>query len=309
MGLNQLHNVVGIDVGPALSLVVGGNKPYYEVVGFPRLRSIELMKAASRNSHQLIVSEEVYLALRPRHFDFDDRNPIQVMPGLVGYSLRKINPNSVQSTSQQSPRYLQDFEPHKDVGSSAESTEDEEAEPGSNARLIDETTQSTTLPTMDTSPLPSRSKPAELHSLSFFAQQNQRFGGNRMSSPKHSMFNSMNSSISSELYSIDLSVETDSEMEWITPEMLVYNRVQKHRNQNNNSATGARSLNQRPTYKGDHAKQYSDFSEVENVKGSNISSRLRRKRWVLFKVCNGVVKFQLSSTVVKKRPKDTWMAE
>lgn len=34
------------------------------------------------------------------------------------------------------------------------------------------------------------------------------------------MFSSMHSSFSSELYSIDLSVETDSEMEWITPEML-----------------------------------------------------------------------------------------
>lgn len=35
------------------------------------------------------------------------------------------------------------------------------------------------------------------------------------------IFASMNSSFSSEVYSIDIGVETDSEMEWITPEMLL----------------------------------------------------------------------------------------
>lgn len=66
-------------------------------------------------------------------------------------------------------------------------------------------------------------------------------------------------------------------MEWVTPEMLVYDRLQKHRRQNNQSAAGAVSLleNHRTTYKGDHAKQYSDFSEAENIRGS---SRFRRKR-------------------------------
>ncbi|VDK51413.1 unnamed protein product [Gongylonema pulchrum] len=38
------------------------------------------------------------------------------------------------------------------------------------------------------------------------------------------MFASMNSSFSSEVYSIDVGVETDSEMEWITPEMLIYEK-------------------------------------------------------------------------------------
>lgn len=68
-------------------------------------------------------------------------------------------------------------------------------------------------------------------------------------------------------------------MEWITPEMLVYDRLQKQRRQNNHSAAGAVSLNQRTSYKGDHAKQYSDFSEAENIRGTSMSSRFRRKRY------------------------------
>lgn len=73
-------------------------------------------------------------------------------------------------------------------------------------------------------------------------------------------------------------------MEWVTPEMLVYDRMQKSRHLNNHSAAGAVSLleNQRTTYKGDHAKQYSDFSEAENIRGASMSSRFKRKRY--FKV-------------------------
>lgn len=272
-------------------------------MGAPRLRSIELMKAAPRYAQKLIISEEIYLALRPRHFvDFDDKNPIQVAPGLVGYSFRQVSStnnlpkNSANfqpppSTSRSNPnaRYEQEFAPHKDFGSSAESTDNEDADV--NMRLIEETTQSTTLPTFDTNS-PQLSRPPDLHSLSFFAQQNHKSEGQPMS-PKHSMFDSMNSS-ASELYSIDLSVETgrfglkkwckvlknflDSDMEWVTPENLVYDRIQKHRRQNNQSAAGTVSLmdnQQRTTYKGEHAKQYSDFSEIENIRGS---SRFRRKR-------------------------------
>lgn len=212
---------LGVDVGPALSLIIGGNKPYYDVVGTPRLRSIELMKAASTHTQKLIISEEVYLALRPRHFDFDDKNPIHVSHGLIGYGFRQsqLQNNNSQPTNSQLPpastnrslqnsHYQQEFAPHKDVGSSAESTDAEDVD--QEVRLIEETTQSTTLPTLDTnSPVATHStKPFDLHSLGFFTQQNQQKDGQQMGSPKHSMFNSMNSSISSELYSIDLSVET-----------------------------------------------------------------------------------------------------
>lgn len=203
----------GIDVGPALSLTIGANKPYYEVMGAPRLRSFELMKAASRNAQNLIISEEVYLALRPRNFNFDDKNPIQVAPGLIGYGFQQVDPQNNPSenrTKFQPPpstsrpnKYQQEFAPHKDTGSSAESTDDDDVE--LQMRLIEETTQSTTLPTLGTNS-PLLSKPPDLHSLSFFTQQNHK-SDDQLISPKHSMFDSMNSS-ASELYSIDLSVET-----------------------------------------------------------------------------------------------------
>jgi hypothetical protein len=210
--------ILGIDVGPALSLTIGGNKPCYELMGAPRLRSIELMKAASRNAQNLIISEEVYLALRPRHFDFDDKNPIRVAPGLIGYGFRQVYPQTKapdNSANFQSPppnscpnsKYQQEFAPHKDIGSSAESTDDEDIQ--MHMRLVDET-QTTNLSTLDTSS-PQFSRPPDLHSLSFFAQQNQKSDGQPMS-PKHSMFDSMNSS-ASELYSIDLSVETGKHFE------------------------------------------------------------------------------------------------
>jgi hypothetical protein len=257
-----------------LSLIVGGNKPHYDIVGVPRLRSIELMKAASKNTQKLIISEEVYLALRPRHFDFDDEHPIQVSQNLIGYGFRQANPSMITSEYQnhqlpstsnsKPPNNHSDFGAHKDTGSSAESTDMDDIDP--NMRVIQETTRSTALNTSI-----KYSKPSDLHSLSFFAPNKEESRSNF--SPKNSMFNSMNSSISSELYSIDLSVETDSEMEWVTPEMLVYDRMQKR--------SGATSLleNQRTSYKGDHAKQYSDFSEAENIRGASMSSRFRRKRY------------------------------
>lgn len=214
----QLDICIGIDVGPALSLVIGGNKPYYEVVGNPRLRSSELMKTASKHTQKLIISEEVYLALRPRHFDFDDKNPIHVSQGLTGYGFRQLMLPNNPTTSQQQPpsvnppplnnHHQQEFAPHKDVGSSAESTDAEDAD--QEIRLIHETTQSTTLPTLG-----SPSKP-DFHSLSFFAQQNHKNEDHPMSSNKQSMFNSMASSISSELYSIDLSVETGKQKSLIS---------------------------------------------------------------------------------------------
>jgi hypothetical protein len=102
------------------------------------------------------------------------------------------------------------------------------------------------------------------------------------------MFASMNSSFSSELYSIDVSVETDSEMEWITPEMLVYDRLGGGPSTSyaNNNVPGPSDINgnlkdrlqnKSLAYKGDRVKQYSDFSESENLSGK-VASKFRRKR-------------------------------
>ena len=53
----------------------------------------------------------------------------------------------------------------------------------------------------------------------------------------------MNSSFDSEVYSVDVGVETDSEMEWITPEMLHYER----RDQPSTSAMYSSEFTSAPT--------------------------------------------------------------
>ncbi|KAI6215428.1 hypothetical protein M3Y94_00384200 [Aphelenchoides besseyi] len=319
----QLEIAIGIDCGPALSMVVGGSKPHYEVVGISQVRSRELMKAASQHQTKIVVSEDVYLALRPRHFDIDESKPIQVLPGLLGYSFRNM-PRTLNSTSQHFNRPLissvlpasfkqqteiqmtsgiaQPFAPHRDVGSSAESSSESESESGNRsarARLLQQPKQNVEAPLTGTQKTDGHdSRPLDLHSLSFFASQNRGTNSNTQDriaedgnlSPKRSVFNSMNSSMSSELYSIDLSVETDSEMEWVTPEMLVYDRMRQQRppssQQNSKRASNVAmntsgTSNRRMTYKGDCAKQYSDFSEAENIRGPSSSGRFRRKRYRL----------------------------
>ncbi|KAI6188562.1 hypothetical protein M3Y98_00368000 [Aphelenchoides besseyi] len=321
----QLEIAIGIDCGPALSMVVGGPKPHYEVVGISQVRSRELMKAASQHQTKIVVSEDVYLALRPRHFDIDESKPIQVLPGLVGYSFRNmprtLNPTSQnfnrplissvlppsfkqQTELQMTSKVAQPFAPHRDVGSSAESSSESESESGNRsarARLLQQPKQNVEAPLTRTQKTDiNDSRPLDLHSLSFFASQNCEINSNFQDriaenmngnlSPKRSVFNSMNSSMSSELYSIDLSVETDSEMEWVTPEMLVYDRMRQQRppssQQNSKHASNVAmntsgTSNRRMTYKGDCAKQYSDFSEAENIRGPSSSGRFRRKRYRL----------------------------
>ncbi|KAI6240019.1 hypothetical protein M3Y99_00485500 [Aphelenchoides fujianensis] len=316
----QLEVAIGIDCGPALSMVVGGPKPHYEVVGVSQVRSRELMRAAHQHQQKLVVSEDVYLALRPRNFDIEDSRPLQVAPGLVGYGFRanQRDPNvaaqrhALNRTSQiealpstsvghqlaPAPPFStsismpQQFAPYRDEGSAR-------------VRLIHDTTQSVTLPMTDGS-VGQEGRPLDLHSLSFFTSQHrannpnttvsrgQLGSGEEMDgnlSPKRSAFNSMNSSMSSELYSIDLSVETDcSEMEWVTPEMVAYDRMRQQRpssQQQANQRAGAAvnpmttsgTSSRKAAYKGDCAKQYSDFSEAENLRGPSSSGRFRRKRY------------------------------
>uniref|UniRef100_A0A158R3X7 adenylate cyclase n=1 Tax=Syphacia muris TaxID=451379 RepID=A0A158R3X7_9BILA len=143
---------IGIDCGPVLSVVVNANQPSYEVYGSTCLRAHQLMQHA--DCYGIMVSEEIFLALRPRDFSFDSR-PIKIFDDLTAY-------------------VFDDCYPDKNI----------EAE-----------TRAVTLPLENT-------------------RDNQL-----------EMMTSLNSSFSSEIYSVDVGgVETDSEMEWITPEMLQYER-------------------------------------------------------------------------------------
>ncbi|VDK89321.1 unnamed protein product [Onchocerca ochengi] len=147
---------IGIDCGSVLSTVVNSQKPTYELIGTPCLGARTLMQHA--NCYGIMVSEEIYLALRPRNFNFDSR-PIKISKTLNAY----VFEDSCPDTSYQA----------------------------------DET---------------------DINSSSIQLEQNSS------SQNPLEMFASMNSSFSSEVYSIDVGVETDSEMEWITPEMLLYEK-------------------------------------------------------------------------------------
>ncbi|VDM44890.1 unnamed protein product [Toxocara canis] len=141
---------IGIDCGSVLSAVVSNDRPSYELIGGACVRARQLMQHA--DCYGVMVSEEIYLALRPRNFNFDPR-PIKISSQLTAYVFEESH-------------------------ATEEATD----------------TRSETAP----------------------ADQNSQ-------NPLE-MFASMNSSFSSEVYSIDVGVETDSDMEWITPEMLMYER-------------------------------------------------------------------------------------
>uniref|UniRef100_A0A915CN09 adenylate cyclase n=1 Tax=Ditylenchus dipsaci TaxID=166011 RepID=A0A915CN09_9BILA len=255
---------IGIDCGSALSLVVGIDRPRYEVIGVPCTRAAKLMEAAASMFHQkenrTMVSEEIFLALRPRtNFCFDERNPVTVAPALIGYVLlensdqrcAKILPihnaaqqrHSIQSSQNTVVPVSSLPSPlvnHVDVGeSSAESATDfDDADEGEfmedNAFLPDDydQTQSTAiahqksqcslvLPS-DLQALANDTRINGLHRQMPVTESNNGVDSTPNRNPLE-MFGSMNSSFSSEMYSIDVSVETDSEMEWITPDMIANN--------------------------------------------------------------------------------------
>lgn len=182
---------IGIDCGSVLTAVVNSERPSYQIWGKPCLRARTLMQNA--DCYGVMVSEEIYLALRPRNFNFDPR-PLKVAPDLTAYVFDDCYPEETE-------------------------------------------TRSVTLP------------------------------ADRISSPNQNpleMFSSMNSSFSSEVYSIDVGIETDSEMEWITPEMLRYERRLVP------STSGL--------YASECTSTHTDNSEYERSKSPNHSSRRRRFR-------------------------------
>nr|CAD2140967.1 unnamed protein product [Meloidogyne enterolobii] len=95
-----LDIAIGMDCGSALSVVVGGDKPRYELLGQPNTRAKKLAEAASAlGGSCVLLSEDVFLALRPRsQFHFDENSALSVGPGLVAYSL--LNSPSNQTASQ-----------------------------------------------------------------------------------------------------------------------------------------------------------------------------------------------------------------
>jgi class 3 adenylate cyclase len=263
-----LEVAMGIDCGSAFSVVIGGECPRYEIIGLPCNRAIQLMENASE--YGIIVSEEIYLALRPRNFNFDHKNSISVGTRLTGYIF--ADALALKQLKFKKPPKLHEV-------SCGRSMDDSE----SAIHVHEETTQCTSVP-MDQSSL--SCPPHDPQHFVPAIPANATAIGVTAHNPLE-MFTSMNSSMSSDMYSIDVSVESDSEIEWITPESIIYEKLQgKQGPSTANNNMSPTSLNRRfwpssksISYKGDRAKQYSDFSENDREPSLNLSGKMRRRRF------------------------------
>ncbi|PAV85112.1 hypothetical protein WR25_04528 [Diploscapter pachys] len=257
---NDFHVQIGVDCGSALSIITDVDRPNYNLWGETVERARTLMMAASHGS--IYVSEEIYLALRPRPLKFSNQ-PVKITNNLSAYKLHTgLRADSVASPDNTMPkeeqeRHIQDMfaaaTMHANGGSNNNNS-------NTNQRSVVDTQTS------------------ELAS-------------------------SMASSFSSELQSMDGDAETDSDIEWVTPEMALMNSRSESRTRYAQPAANgpkkkrvlrtnwrdtdydpyrepyqSRSRNANDSYKNEHALQYSDWSEAEGSRANSRASSNRKWR-------------------------------
>ncbi|CAI2347971.1 unnamed protein product [Caenorhabditis sp. 36 PRJEB53466] len=170
---NEFHVQIGVDCGSTLAVVTNTDQPRYEIFGETLDRSRTLMQAAGHDT--TLVSEEVFLALRPRPLRFSQQ-AVKVAANLNAYELvTGIREMSIEVPTM--PREEQERHTQGMV----------EAQFASHSGMYDTQTSE--------------------------------------------MASSMASSFSSELRSMDGDAETDSDLEWITPETALMNQKHPHRTQ------------------------------------------------------------------------------
>uniref|UniRef100_A0A914GZ43 adenylate cyclase n=1 Tax=Globodera rostochiensis TaxID=31243 RepID=A0A914GZ43_GLORO len=293
-----LDIAIGLDCGTALSVVVGWEGPSYELWGQPNTRAKKLMEAATAlGGDCVLLSEDVYSALRPRaQFSFDEQSALSVAPGLVAYSLLhpcQSLPNSIDGQKVPPPP-----PPHRNSGGVSDRNDRERERVFGRSQPPLSPPSPPRRPNIaaelmcDLSPCSSSGAlllPQATHEVRVRSNPLAEMAG---------MFNSMHSSLSSELFSVDvMSVETDSELEWVTPEMIASREYRPSaispiyihpaatqidtpdiKLENN----GNHQQNQLipPSYKAERARQYSDFSEVESQDGRFYwkEAAIRKKR-------------------------------
>lgn len=166
-------NFPGVDCGSTLAVVTNTDQPRYEIFGETLDRSRTLMQAAGHDT--TLVSEEVFLALRPRPLRFSSQ-PTAVAPNLNAYELvTGFREQSIEVPTM--PREEQERHTQGMV----------EAQFACHSRMYDTQTSE--------------------------------------------MASSMASSFSSELRSMDGDAETDSDLEWITPETALMTNTGPQRSQ------------------------------------------------------------------------------
>ncbi|CAJ0579113.1 unnamed protein product, partial [Mesorhabditis spiculigera] len=217
----QFDVQIGIDCGSTLAVICDTGRPQYELWGETVERARILMQSASHE--KMMASEEIYLALRPRHFNFSS-TPTKIGDNLNAYILKVRDDDDTVSV-------------------------------GIDQRSISPEYQAVPQQTISINPTqsPDMSRRAEeKHTMGLFhrAQQN----GYPDRTEVHS---SMCSSFSSDLHSLDAGGETDSDIEWITPETALMGvppmRVRP-----------IPPLFAPPGYKPDPSFMYSDVSEAES---------------------------------------------
>ncbi|CAO4370217.1 unnamed protein product [Caenorhabditis nigoni] len=167
---NEFHVQIGVDCGSTLAVVTNTDQPRYEIFGETLDRSRTLMQAAGHDT--TLVSEEVFLALRPRPLRFSSQ-PVKVALNLNAYELitgiREVSVEVPTMPREEQERHTQGMV---------------EAQFACHSRMYDTQTSE--------------------------------------------MASSMASSFSSELRSIDGDAETDSDLEWITPETALMKEPQRN---------------------------------------------------------------------------------
>uniref|UniRef100_A0A183BNY1 Myosin motor domain-containing protein n=1 Tax=Globodera pallida TaxID=36090 RepID=A0A183BNY1_GLOPA len=213
-----LDIAIGLDCGTALSVVVGWEGPSYELWGQPNTRAKKLMEAATAlGGDCVLLSEDVYSALRPRaQFSFDEQSALSVAPGLVAYSL--LHPCQSLPNSTDGQKVPPPPPPHRNSGGVSDRN-DRERE-----RVFGRSQPplSPPRPNIAEADLMCDLSPCSSSGALLLPQATEevRVRSNPLAEMA-GMFNSMHSSLSSELFSVDvMSVETDSELEWVTPEMI-----------------------------------------------------------------------------------------
>ncbi|GMT20063.1 hypothetical protein PFISCL1PPCAC_11360, partial [Pristionchus fissidentatus] len=162
----QFEICVGMDCGSVLSVLCDAERPQFDLWG-DTLERAKVLCDRSATHGRISVSEEIFLALRPRSFIFST-HPTKVLDGLSSYTLHCDEP--------------------------ASATEDEDSDGSGRASKLEEQSE---------------------------APSKYPDGMNLMEAIQHhhlDMTSSMASSYNSELRSLAGGGETDSEIEWISPE-------------------------------------------------------------------------------------------
>uniref|UniRef100_A0A0N4ZUL8 adenylate cyclase n=1 Tax=Parastrongyloides trichosuri TaxID=131310 RepID=A0A0N4ZUL8_PARTI len=196
---------IGMDCGPVLSYALGDDKPCFNLKGKTIINAMNL-SSHSYNYEGLMVSEEIYLALRPRQYKFADEHVTEIK--VKSFIKTLFNEEEIYySMPPESPG-------RNDIGRSTEYTikgyvfENDLKMKLENDMFIEE------MDCMDNNGTKKQSFNTKDRAM--FKDANAILKDHRVNPIE--FLSSMNTSYSSDVYSIDIDIESDSDIEWCTPQ-------------------------------------------------------------------------------------------